>query len=836
MELKEYQIKALEQVKKYLDLLSEWREKAAKNPDAEIDWPAKAWEKMVLPRSYIPRKNGIGQPLPNFCIKIPTGGGKTLLAVKMIDSINTIYRKKRTGLILWIVPSDPIYKQTIKKLRDRTDPYRQHLDIASGGRTMIIEKTSHFSPTDVKENLVVLMLMLPSANRQSKETLRMFKDNGGFQSFFPEDDDRNGQEALLEQVPDLDVFGGKNGFWGKQVKTSLGNTLRLLAPVIILDEGHKAYSDLAQTTLRGFNPSIILELSATPPDNSNVLVNIPGIDLAREDMIKLDLHVINKASPEWKNTLLASIEKRDYLEEQAKTYDANTGNYIRPICLIQVERTSKDQHDGRHIHSEDIRDYLVKTRGIPFEQVAVTSAELKELEGHDLFARDCPIRYIITKHALQEGWDCSFAYVLSVLTNPASRNALTQLVGRILRQPYARKTKIPALDESYVFTFRQQAADILKRVKEGFEDEGLGDLTTRVNIDENGEDVGMESRPRMFEIRKEFRASASSTVLPVFIIKDGKEWRGVSYEMDILSRIPWDKADISSLATLSLEKTTQRDIEVAVSLTADEKKVIKERLVSKSEGTGLALDSVFLTRHIIDIVPNPWIAYDFGSNLIKKLVTKHGMALVINNFVFIIDELRNKLIIERDRLAQAVFEELIAQGQLRFMVIGKELGFKFPKKIEVSGESKTLTKSDGQPMQHSLFEYVPEENLNELERKVAWYLEDQEQLFFWYRNIPRLDYGIQGWQKHKIYPDFIYTKLDSSHKNDFDKVFVVETKGLHLKNEDTKYKKSVFDICNRLAKEQKWEELRLTLVERSIKFEVIYQDEWKNKLNELMEV
>ena len=133
----------------------------------------------------------------------------------------------------------------------------------------------------------------------------------------------------------------------RQVKTSLGNTLRMLSPMIILDEGHKAYSEMAQDTLRGLNPSVIVELSATPTDDSNVLVDINGVELKREDMIKLDLHINNKESTRWKDTMLASIKKREALEAAAQKYEANTGNYIRPICLVQVERTGKDQRERK---------------------------------------------------------------------------------------------------------------------------------------------------------------------------------------------------------------------------------------------------------------------------------------------------------------------------------------------------------------------------------------------------------------------------------------------------------------------------------------------------------
>jgi type III restriction enzyme len=150
-------------------------------------------------------------------------------------------------------------------------------------------------------NLVVLTLMLPSASRQNKETLKVFKDSGGFGAFFPKDDDVQGHAKLLERFPNLDAFGDGKGLFQRQVKTSLGNTLRILSPVVILDEGHKAFSEMAQDTLRGLNPSIIVELSATPTDASNVLVDIKGLELKREDMIKLDLHINNKESTRWKS-------------------------------------------------------------------------------------------------------------------------------------------------------------------------------------------------------------------------------------------------------------------------------------------------------------------------------------------------------------------------------------------------------------------------------------------------------------------------------------------------------------------------------------------------------
>ena len=333
MEPKDYQIKCLEQTKTYLQHLYDWKLKNERvmrevGEDACIDFPAKAWGQLKrMYRGYTSRRDGIKRPLPCFCIKVPTGGGKTFLAVKTIDLINTSYLKKQTGLVLWVVPTMQIYRQTLKSLRDREHPYRQHLDIASGGQTVILEKTEKFTPEDIAENLVVLMLMLPSASRINKDVLRIFRDSGNFAEFFPSEDRVQEYEELLKRIPNLDTFEKENAFWGKQIKTSLGNTLRLLNPILIMDEGHKAYSKTAQGTLQGFNPSIIVELSATPPKESNKLVDITGVELNREEMIKFDLHIINKASPDWKETLLSTHNHLELLDKKAREYQANQGDY-----------------------------------------------------------------------------------------------------------------------------------------------------------------------------------------------------------------------------------------------------------------------------------------------------------------------------------------------------------------------------------------------------------------------------------------------------------------------------------------------------------------------------
>ena len=834
MMLKEFQKTALEEVRRLLDLLVQSRQKEAKfreiEPDFTLDWARDAWERSGTARPYLPRRNGLGQPLPCFCLKIPTGGGKTLLATKVIDLVHTNFRRRQTGLVLWVVPTTQIYQQTLKALKDRDHPYRQQLDVSSAGRTLVLEKRSGFSPADVRERLCILLLMLPSANRASKEQLRMFRDSGGFDRFFPPEDDGKAQEKLLAQVPNLDAFEFTGAFGQRLVKTSLGNTLRCLQPLVILDEGHKAYSQNAKATLEGFNPCMIVELSATPRAEANVLVEVTGQALNAEQMIKLDLHIQNKASASWQDTLLAAIEHREALEAEARAHEADTGTYIRPICLVQVERTGKEQRGTGYIHAEDVRDYLLRHPKLNPEHVAVkTSArdELKEVdEAGGLLSRNCPIRFIITKQALQEGWDCSFAYVLAILTNPGSRSALTQLVGRILRQPYAEKTRVAALDESYVFCFQRRGADLLKEVRRGFGLEGLQGLEGRITTD---------SEPRIGNVvtalqRKRFRKAAASFVLPTFMIRDGKRWRLVRYEADILSRIPWQQVDPSPLYDLPLDDGASKDVSLRAGLDF-------EPLFSSADGEWVpadaGIDYYFASGHLLDAMPNPWRGAEAARKVFEALLAKHSREQVAANYLFVLEELRKLLEAERDRLSQQVFGELLDAGTMRFIVVAEDLEFnRLPKQIESPATVRQANREDGSQYQRSLFERTSEGDLNSLENRVATYVDQQARLFFWYRNRTRKDYYVQGWKPRRIYADFILTLKADEPDDEFHQVFVVETKGVHLKgSEDTAYKRSVFDICSRHAKKTEWADFVPAMRKAAMRFEVVDEDEWEQRLN-----
>ncbi len=282
---------------------------ARQQPDLGLeipDFPAKTWATLrtagLLPpsRAAIPyslRQDGINRPVPNAVFKVPTGGGKTYLAVAALSRIFGRYLGKNTGFVLWVVPNEAIYSQTKRQLADRQHPYREMLDKTAAGRVKLLEKADRLDARDLESQLCVMLLMLPSANRQTRESLKMFRDRGDVHGFFPPEGDMDTHRLALEQTPNLDAYGkaGEAGAFWPLVKDSLGNALRLIRPVVVMDEGHKAISELALATLYGFNPCFVLELTATPKDvaakggakpqsarHANILVEVLGIEVDKE--------------------------------------------------------------------------------------------------------------------------------------------------------------------------------------------------------------------------------------------------------------------------------------------------------------------------------------------------------------------------------------------------------------------------------------------------------------------------------------------------------------------------------------------------------------------------
>ena len=350
--------------------------------------------------------------------------------------------------------------------------------------------------------------------------------------------------------------------------------------------------------------------------------------------------------------------------------------------------------------------------------------------------------------------------------------------------------------------------------------------------------------------RRRNRAAARDIVLPAFMIRDADGWRLVHYEADILARIPWDEIDISTLANLKLgERSSQADLWLQANLRGGKPVPTTEAGNGKEPGSidasgdgnltdGLdPVDYYFAASHLLDVVPNPWRGRDLARRTFDGLLARYPAQRVAANHVFILEALRRQIESERDRLSRKVFRDLLDSETMRLLVVAEDLGFtRLPAKIEVP-KAKLANREDGSPFQRNLFDKTTEGELNQLENKVATYLDQQARLFSWYRNRARNDHYVQGWKPHRIFGDFIVTPRDDEPeaKNGFNQVFVVETKGVHLKaSQDTEYKRSVFDICSEYARKTDWAEFVPAMRSKSMRFTVVDQDEWQHRLNGML--
>lgn len=810
MFLKNYQIKVVSELKRFYgkarttkDAFDTARKALPIEMRHTLNWVQASFQTMV--KEYKDHcTNGIGEYYPRIIMKVPTGGGKTLLAVEAIREYQNIFARKRTGLVVWIVPSETIYSQTVQKLRDKANPLRQLLDQSSGNKTLILEKGQRLTTHDINENLVVLFVMIQSISRKNgKEALKVFQDSGGFESFFPADNRYDLHAELIKVCPNLDLLSET----GPIVKTSLGNAIRLSKPFIIIDEIHKVFSDMARKTIDGLNPEIVLGLTATPKAEMNILVAITGLELKNEDMVKLDMHIIppsGRKEDDWK-TMLQEIKKhRDYLEKRAVKYRQNSGLYIRPIALIQVESTGNDQRGKGNVHSLDVKEFLQSLEINP-DEIAIKTSYQNDIEDTNLFASDCNIRYIITKYALREGWDCSFAYILGIIPNVNSDNGLTQLVGRILRQPFARKTGVNELDESYVYYSKGDTRSILEKVDSGFKNEGLEDLVSKIKVEDND----TINPTRNVKIRKEFQGKYENAFyLPVWVMIDkGDKKRRFSYELDIKPFIDYSSLTITNEVMERLEDSfsneTKERQSIIVTLDAESKVATK---YENSEVKGMeemnygAINIDYLTRRYAELTENAFYARKLAASHIETLIKSINKVKVEENFGYISAFLHNLLSKVKLEKEESLFLSYLNSNKIVLAVSNdKELGFRIP------DEDTIVVGRRSNPYKYYLFEDVDLASMNSLEQRVGDILDKQERILWWFRNkssrSSRSCYSIQGWQKYKLRPDFVAAK--KNYQGELELVYILESKGEHLVgNADTVYKQKVLNIMTEQKKKK----------------------------------
>ena len=477
MELKRYQQSALNSLSRFLTL------SGAKGPAAAFaeevarqDEEAKLEGRKPEPRRY--ETPFAGMPLmPYVCLRLPTGGGKTLLATEAIR-LGAEFVQKPHPMVLWMVTSDAIKRQTVEALKDVNHPYRQRLDAVTGGRTRVfdIEEFETLRPSDIGRFTCVIVATIQSFRVTDTTQRKVYAYQEEFEPHFSGLPTEGMELVTAADAAREPLLAGREG----TVKFSFANLMYHHRPLMIVDEAHNAVTGLSREMQARLRPSAIIEFTATPRGVSNVLFSVTAGALKDEEMIKLPIRV--RPHDGWEEAVTGAVATRNMLEEKAK----RETEFLRPVALYQA------QAKNGHPTVEELRRYLIEEKAIPPAWIKVATGDSRELDGVNLRDPNEPTRHIITVQALREGWDCPSAYVLCATQKVASATAVEQLLGRVLRMPYAKRRRDAALNMAYAHVAESSFAEVAASLRDklidmGFTDEEVRQSLRPVSVEEDAQ-------------------------------------------------------------------------------------------------------------------------------------------------------------------------------------------------------------------------------------------------------------------------------------------------------------------------------------------------------------
>lgn len=366
------------------------------------------------------------------------------------------------------VPTNTIRQQTLNALRQPGHPYRealqQHFGV-DGLRVLDITECEQLRPQDFGGKTIVAVGTLQTLRVEDTSGRDVYAYKEAFEPHFERAPDLAGFERVEEKDLAAQPYLSRADL-GK-VKRSFANLMYWHRPVVIIDEAHNARGALSYETFARLRPAALIEMTATPvrkgPHRSNVLYHVSAEALKAEQMIKLP--IVLQAHPNWQEAVRDALLTRKRLAAEAVGED----DYLRPILLLQAEDKAGE------VTVEKLRAHLIEQEHMAEARIAVATGTQRELDGVNLFDPACPVEIVITVEALKEGWDCSFAYVFCSLQKIGSSKDMEQLLGRVLRMPYARRRKSELLNRAYAHIASARTAEVAnaladKLVAMGFEE------------------------------------------------------------------------------------------------------------------------------------------------------------------------------------------------------------------------------------------------------------------------------------------------------------------------------------------------------------------------------
>lgn len=415
------------------------------------------------PDSY--RHYSFGE-MPYVCLRLPTGGGKTVLASHAVRVAAENYLEEQYPIVLWLVPTNTIRQQTLEALKTSGHPYRAELDRHFDHQVRIfdVDEVNQIRPHDIGSKTIVVVSTIANLRVTDTSGRKVYAYHEDFEAHFTK---VNPNDERLERVTEADLQenGLERESLGK-IKFSFANLLAMHKPMVIIDEAHNARTHLSFETFHRIHPACMVELTATPDVSnasaSNVLYHVSASELKAEEMIKLPIMLTEHTN--WQESVRDAVLTRNKLAQEAQ----KEPDYIRPIVLFQAEPKNGT------VTVEVLKQHLVDELKIDDAKIAIATGSQRELDGLDLFSPGCQIEYVVTIEALKEGWDCSFAYIFCSVKEVRSSKDAEQLLGRVLRMPYAKRRTVEALNRAYAHlatpSFSRAAQELTdKLINMGFE-------------------------------------------------------------------------------------------------------------------------------------------------------------------------------------------------------------------------------------------------------------------------------------------------------------------------------------------------------------------------------
>ncbi len=391
---------------------------------------------------------------PYVCLRLPTGGGKTLLSAHTAKIAADAYLEREFPIVLWLVPTNTIRTQTLETLKKPGNPNYETLHAAFDGKVRVLDIADfpQLTPADLQTSACVIVGTMQTLRVTNTDGRKVYAHNENLEPHF---------SSIPPTAPGLERI--EEGDAKGQIKFSLRNLLAWHRPLVIVDEAHNNTSPLSLEVLQRVNAACVVEFTATPASDSNLLHNVSATELKAEEMIKLPIRLVEHKN--WEDAVRDSILTRQRLHDLA----SKDSDYIRPIVLFQAEEK------GKEVTKEVLLKHLIEQEKIPRDKIAVVTGDQKELDGINLFARDCLIDFVITVEALKEGWDCSFAYVFCSAASVHSKKDVEQILGRVLRMPYAKRRREPDLNRAYAHVSRESWPNAVKQLHDRLVDMGFED-------------------------------------------------------------------------------------------------------------------------------------------------------------------------------------------------------------------------------------------------------------------------------------------------------------------------------------------------------------------------